>query len=269
MFKGERFWAALLEAGTKADTKHDIGPSSPLEAHEGGLSDHFGRDKTAALLKDHYFWPKMMKDVSKYILRCRTCHLAKSTSHNTGLYTPLPVPISPWEDVSMDFVVRLPQTQRKKDSVMVVVDWFSKRAHFIPCSKTVDATNVADLFLRKRIHGVPKTITSDRDPNQTTGKSPFEIVYGCNPSSPLDLVPLPVTSNYSSDVDVRAEKIKELHEQVRGKIKKQNQKYAKQANKHRKFASFKVCDLVWIHMTKERFPPGRNAKLKQRGDGPL
>ncbi|GKG18496.1 hypothetical protein Tco_0372794, partial [Tanacetum coccineum] len=48
---------------------------------------------------------------------------------------------------------------------------------------------------------------------------------------PLDLVPLPVTSNYSSDVDVRAEKIKELHEQVRGKIKKQNQKYAKQANR--------------------------------------
>ncbi|GJR19925.1 RNA-directed DNA polymerase [Tanacetum coccineum] len=151
------------------------------EAHEGGLSGHFGRDKMVALLKDHYFWPKMMKDISQYILRCRTCHLAKSTSQNTELYTPLPVPISPWENVSIDFVVGLPQTQRKKDSVMIVVD------------------------------------------RQTTGKSPFEIVYGCNPLSPLDLVPLPVTSNYSSDADVRAEKIKELHEQVRGKIEKQNQ----------------------------------------------
>ncbi|GJW99531.1 putative reverse transcriptase domain, zinc finger, CCHC-type, aspartic peptidase domain protein [Tanacetum coccineum] len=83
----------------------------------------------------------------------------------------------------------------------------------------------------------------NRSCSQTTGKSPFEIVYGCNPLSPLDLVPLPVTSNYSSDADVRAEKIKELHEQVRGKIEKQNQKYAKQANKHRKYAIIFTSDL--------------------------
>ncbi|GJX68055.1 putative CCCH-type zinc finger family protein [Tanacetum coccineum] len=53
------------------------------ETHEGGLGGHFGRDKTVALLKDRFFWPKMMKDVNHYILRCRICHLAKSTSHNT------------------------------------------------------------------------------------------------------------------------------------------------------------------------------------------
>ncbi|GJZ58937.1 retrotransposon protein, putative, ty1-copia subclass [Tanacetum coccineum] len=94
------------------------------ETHEGGLGGHFGRDKTVALLKDRFFWPKMTKDVNHYILRCRICHLAKSTSHNTGLYTPLPVPSAPWEDVSMDFVMGLPQTQRKKDSIMVVVDRF-------------------------------------------------------------------------------------------------------------------------------------------------
>lgn len=116
------------------------------ETHEGGLSGHFGRDKTIALLKDRFFWPKMMKDVIHYILRCRTCHLAKLTSHNTGLYTPLPVPSAPWEDVSMDFVVG-PQTQRKKDLIMMVVDRFSKMAHFVPCSKTMDATNVAPMLL--------------------------------------------------------------------------------------------------------------------------
>lgn len=136
------------------------------EVHDGGLSDHFGQDKTVALLNDHFFWPRMMKDVNHYILRCQTCHLAKLKSQNIGLYTPLPVPFAPWEDVCMDFVMGLPRTQRSKDSIMVVVDRFSKMAHFVPCSKTMDATNVADLYFKEivKLHGIPKTITSDRDP---------------------------------------------------------------------------------------------------------
>ncbi|GJS80981.1 putative reverse transcriptase domain-containing protein [Tanacetum coccineum] len=80
----------------------------------------------------------------------------------------------------------------------------------------------------------------NRSCSQTTSKSPFEIVYGCNPSSPFDLVLLPITLNYSSDADVRAEKIKQLHEQMKGRLEKQNQKYAKQANKHKKLLTFNV-----------------------------
>lgn len=66
----------------------------------------------------------MEKDISRHIDRCRICHIAKSYGQNTGLYTPLSVPNSPWEEVSMDFVVGLPKMQRNKDSVMVVVDRF-------------------------------------------------------------------------------------------------------------------------------------------------
>jgi Integrase core domain len=107
-----------------------------------------------------------MKDVNHYILRCITCHLTKTKSQNFGLYTPLPVPNAPWEDMSMDFVMELPRTQRSKDSIMVVVDRFSKIAHFVLCAKTMDTSNIADLYFKEivKLHGIPNTIISDRDP---------------------------------------------------------------------------------------------------------
>nr|KYP46036.1 Transposon Ty3-G Gag-Pol polyprotein [Cajanus cajan] len=78
------------------------------EAHDGGLAGHFGRDKTVALIKEKFYWPKLERDVIHHIQRCRICHLANSKGQNTGLYLPLPVPVAPWEDVSMDFVLGLP-----------------------------------------------------------------------------------------------------------------------------------------------------------------
>ncbi|GJX12271.1 RNA-directed DNA polymerase [Tanacetum coccineum] len=211
------------------------------------------------------------------------------------------------EDVSLDFVLGLPRTQRAKDFVMVVVDRFSKMAHFVPCSKTFDASQVARLYFAEimKLHGIPKTLTSDRDVkfmshfrrtlwtrlgsklqfssshhpqtdgqtevvNQSLGnllrsKSPFEVVYGRNLITHLDLVPVPEVGEGAD----QSEQIKELHRSVQEHIIRHNKQYKEHADKRRKQVLYREGDLVWIHLRKERFPAGRFGKLKPRGDGPF
>jgi hypothetical protein len=139
--------------------------SKLLEAHEGGLMGHFGRDKTYELLADNFHWLKMRRDVERLVQRCVTCHKAMSKLNPHGLYIPLPVPSVSWEDISIDFVLGLPRTKRGRDSIFVVANRFSKMAHFIPYNKSDDASHIATLFVRKivRLHGMPRTIASDRD----------------------------------------------------------------------------------------------------------
>eukprot|EP01018_Ginkgo_biloba_P003628 Gb_16318 [translate_table: standard] len=168
---GYFFGDYFLQDGYLFEGKQLCIPDSPMreniirELHSGGIRGHFGRDKIMALVEEKYFWPRLKKQVAKFIEQCQIYQVSKGVVQNIGLYELLPVPSEPWTDVSMDFVIRLPNTQRGHNSIFVMVDRFSKMAHFILCKKTDDAGKLAELFFKEvvRLHGLPKSIVSDRD----------------------------------------------------------------------------------------------------------
>jgi hypothetical protein len=82
------------------------------EAHGGGLMGHFEVKKIEDVLAAHFFWPKMRRDMERYVSRCSTCNKAKSRLNPHCLYMPLSITSVPWEDICMNFVLGLPRTKR-------------------------------------------------------------------------------------------------------------------------------------------------------------
>ncbi|CAI7836990.1 unnamed protein product, partial [Closterium sp. NIES-54] len=136
------------------------------EFHDVPYAGHFESNKTLAGIAKYYYWPQMAADVQQFVTSCDTCQRMKSSKQKkTGLLQPLPVPEQPWQVVRLDFITGLPSTSRGHDSILVVIDKFSKMGHFIPTNATATAEATARLFFDRiiTIHGIPATLISDRD----------------------------------------------------------------------------------------------------------
>ena len=132
--------------------------------HAIPTAGHPGIEKTLELLKRNYFWDGIRSDVIQYVKTCPECQQTKFyPSKSVGLLQPIPPSQAPWEEITADFIVELPKSSNY-DTVFVVVDRFTKRAHFIPTVTTVTAEETAALFRDHvyRHHGWPKKIISDR-----------------------------------------------------------------------------------------------------------
>ena len=117
-------------------------------------------------LKKSYWWKRTKVDVAKYVPSCGVCQRVKAERKRpAGKLQSLEVPLWPWDDVTIDFVVGLPRTPKGKDSIWVVVDRLSMVAHFILIRSTNSASDLAPIYMKEivRLHGVPHTIVSDRD----------------------------------------------------------------------------------------------------------
>jgi hypothetical protein len=137
------------------------------EAHLSKFSIHPGSSKMYQDMKGNFWWSNKKVDIAKYVSECDTCsRIMASHLKTAGSLQPLPIPSSKWDDISMDFIVGLPLTSRNHDSIWVVVDRLTKTAHFIAVNSTYSAKDYAEIYFDciVRLHGIPKTIISDRGP---------------------------------------------------------------------------------------------------------
>ena len=112
----------------------------------------------------------MKRHVRDFVRRCLMCQQIKAKHQKlVGLLQPLEVVEWKWEHVTMDFVTHLPRTPQRHDAVWVIVDWITKLAHFLTLWMTFTLERFCWLYIREivRLHGVPVSIVSDRDPRFT------------------------------------------------------------------------------------------------------
>src|ERR1041385_6234984 len=116
-------------------------------------------------LKTTFWWAGMRKDIAYYVACCDICNRVKAEHQKpVVLLQPLQVPHWKWDDICMDFIVGLPKTNRGHDSIWVIVDMLTKVAHFISVRTTYQDDQLAELYMSRivSLHGIPRTITSDR-----------------------------------------------------------------------------------------------------------
>ncbi|KAM6555529.1 hypothetical protein CsatB_002548 [Cannabis sativa] len=136
------------------------------EAHTTPYSLHPGTTKMYQDLRPYYWWCGMKKDVVEFVFRCLTCQQIKAEHQRpVGLLQPLALPEWKCEDATMELVVGLPRTTEMYDSIWVVVDRFTKPAHFLPVKTTFTVDQYAKLYVKEivRLHGALKFIIWDRD----------------------------------------------------------------------------------------------------------
>jgi hypothetical protein len=135
------------------------------EAHLSTFSMHPGSTKMYQDLRQNFWWTRMKREIARYASECDICQRVKASHLKiASVLQPLPIPSWKWEDISMDFIVGLPNTSQRHDSICIIVDRLTKTAHFQPVHTTYYAKKYAEIYLDQivRLHGVPKMIISDR-----------------------------------------------------------------------------------------------------------
>lgn len=163
---GEQNGLLLFRGKVYVPPTHDLRRRIIAQHHDLKISGHPGRFKTLELISRNYWWPQMSRLVGQYTAHCDLCLRTKTRRHlPTGELIPSASPSEPWEAISVDFIVELPEAHGY-DAILVVVCMLGKRAHFLRTHTTITAEGTARLYLNEvwKHHGMPRSIRSDRGP---------------------------------------------------------------------------------------------------------
>ena len=141
------------------------------EIHSVPYAGHPGYNRTLDVARRNWYWKGMAGDVRDFVIECPVCQVEKGASQKPrGELQNLQIPEKKWQEISLDFIVKMPRIERGNDAVLVVIDRATKMCHLVACSEQISASETAKLFWDNvgRIHGVPKALHSDRDTRFTS-----------------------------------------------------------------------------------------------------
>jgi hypothetical protein len=134
--------------------------------HNTCITGHAGRFKTLELIAHNYWWPQMSRYIGIYVKHCDLCNRTKVQHRRPiGELHPSETPEAPWETISINFIVELPESHGY-NTILCIVDSLTKRMHFILTHTTLNSEGTALLFFKEvwKHHGTPWAVISDRGP---------------------------------------------------------------------------------------------------------
>jgi len=175
--------------------------------HDSNIAGQFRTYKTIGRIRPNFDWPKMDENITEYFRSCDVCQRNKVIQHKMyGLLQLLEVSMRPWTAISMNFIVGLSKADGYT-KIWVIVDRFSKMAHFIPVMTEENIKELALTFLKEiwHLHGLPESIVSDRD-TQLTSKfwtSLMQLLY----------VKLNLSTSFHPESDGATERVNQILQQ--------------------------------------------------------
>ncbi|GJZ00623.1 putative reverse transcriptase domain-containing protein [Tanacetum coccineum] len=245
------------------------------ESHKSKYSVHPGSDKMYQDLKKLYWWPNMKAEIATYVSKCLTCAKVKAEYQKpSGLLVQPVIPVWKWENITMDFVTKLPKTSTGQDIIWVIVDRLTKSAHFLPMKETDSMEKLTRQFLKEVVlrHGVPVSIISDQDSNFTSHfwKSLNEALalYGQKCRSPICWAE--VGDAQLTGPEVVYETTEKII-QIKKRFQTARDRQKSYADRRRKPLEFEVGDKVMLKVSpwKGVIRFGKRGKLNPRYIGPF
>nr|GEV69760.1 putative reverse transcriptase domain-containing protein [Tanacetum cinerariifolium] len=264
------------------------------ESHKSKYSIHSGSKKMYQDMKKLYSWPNMKADIATYVSKCLTYAKVKAEHQRpSGLLVQPKIPEWKWNNITMDFITKLPKSSQGYDTIWVIVDRLTKSAIFTPIKETDPMDKLARIYLKEVVtrRGIPVSIISDRDPRFASNiwrslqnglvkfsynnsyhasikAAPFEALYGRKCRSPVCWTK--VVEAQILGPELIQEKTKKIV-QIKQRMQAVRDRQKSYADLKRKLMEFQLGDKVMLKVSPwkgvVRF--GKQGKLKPRYVGPF